>query len=362
MTAPDGSSAKTLWSTETKVFLCSILLHLTVQLLLSMLLPFPNFSELSGHDGSVYYSISYDPFPSTPAFTLKRYQRPLLPLVVWGVFSWNRHLGFILVNCIAVSFATVYFYRISKTKSTASIQLTVLFAIVPYLFAGVHLGLTEPLMMAGLLAGFYYARRDDALKAACGYAIAILAKEAALFPLLAELVLQTRRGCVRRSLLLALSFVPVAGWYLPLGVRWKDPLWFLKGTEGQLGFAPWVMADLIRNSQSIDMASRAFMILNQIANGLLLVLILVGMYQLRSKLSVLFWVAFSAAPLLVLGRPIYSNNFDLGRQALPAFLLLLALGGFPRVLRGKLYWLAAALGLWGSAFWTLYFARFFVHY
>lgn len=364
MMAARGVLTRYLESIEVKIFLVSIVLHLLIQLSLNAILPFSSYSELSGHDGSLYYAISSDPFPNAPSFTLKRYQRPLLPLLVWALFSWNRHLGFSVVNIVVGAISTVYFYKImGGGQAATALRLTLLYSVIPYLFASVHLGLAEPLMMAGLLAGYYYARRGDRCKAASGYAIALLAKEVALFPVLAEIVLEIRRAGLRHGLRLAVSFVPMAGWYLLLALRWKQPFWILHGPEGQLGFGPAAMADLILNLDSVTgRLPAAFIVLNQIANGLLLALIIVGLYQLRSSLPIVVWAAFSAAPLLFLGRPIYGNNFDLGRQALPASLLFITLRRSRLVLDQKCYWLGVGGLLGGSLFWTLYFAKFFVYW
>jgi hypothetical protein len=354
---------RVLQSTEAKLFLAGIVVYLLVQLALNTILPFPNYSEHSGHDGSVYYAIAADPLPDTPLFTFKRYQRPLLPLLVWAFFAWDRMLGLSVVNAVAASIAVVYFYKIVRERQAATaLRLTLLFAATPYLFASAHLGLTEPLMMAGLLSGYYYARKGEPWKATLGYALALLAKEIALFPILAEVALRLRRGDVRGALRMAASFTPMAIWYLLLGLRWGQPLWMLHGTDGQLGFGPSTMLALLTHPPAAQWYLAAFISLNQVANGLMLAAIVAGLYRLRGDRPAMYWVTFSATPLVFLGEAIYTHNFDLGRQALPAALLLVALGSSRVIRRRRYYWptLVALVGC--SLLWTLYFARFLVYY
>jgi len=345
-----------------KVFLASVVLYLAVQLLLNALLPFAYFSEFSGHDGSVYYAISGNPLPDMPLLSLKRYQRPLLPALVWALFWWDRHLGFSVVNAAACALAACYFYRIARERRAAAWRTTLVFAATPYLFVGAHLGLTEPLMIAGLLAGYYYARRGEYWKAFGGYAVALLAKEIAIFPILAELVFLFRQAGPRPALRIGLSLVPAAAWYLLLGLWWGQPFWMLHGTDGQLGFGPAAMLALIADPSAAHAAPRAFSVLNQIANGLLLLLIAVGLYQLRDDGATLVWVGCSALPLLFLGQAVYANNFDLGRQALPATLLLMVVGASRFARSRVLYWSGVGGLLCCSLLWTLYFARFFLYY
>jgi uncharacterized membrane protein len=337
-------------------------LHLALQLVFNVILPFPNYSEQSGHDGSVYYQIAFDPLPVAPAFSHARYQRILLPLLVWAAFPWNRHLGFLVINAIAVSISTVYFYKIVEERQAPSaLRLTLLYAVTPYLFGGVHLGLSEPLMMAGLVSGYYYVRRQDTWKAIPCYAMSVLAKEIAVLPILGEIVMEARRSGLRRALQWSASLVPAAAWYFAVGLRWKDPLWLVSGAQGNVGFGPGSMIELLSEYSVVQGLAGVFMMLNQAANALLLMLIMVGLYRLRSKPHILLWVAPTAVSLLAFGTAVYRHNFDLGRQALPVILMVIGLDGPGLGTSRRLYCSVVIVCLLSCVFWTLYFARFFAY-
>jgi hypothetical protein len=352
-----------LQSFPVQIFLTIVLLHILVQLVLNIALPFESYSQSNNHDGYVYYRISLDPLPEEPAYTNKRYQRPLLSLIAWAFFPWNRELGFSVVNTLAVSVAVVYFYRImGERDKTTALRLVFLCATVPYLFASAHMGLTEPLMIAGMLAGYYHAREEEFWKASVGYALAMLAKEIALLPVLAELLLQLRRKNVRSLIPLLASFGPVGLWYLLVGLRWGDLFWMLKGPEGQMGFGPAAIVNILRNPLNVESVPPVFFTVNQLANIGLLILIVAGLYVLRKDTRLVFWVGFSVFPLLFLGREVYGYNFDIGRQALPALLLIPALRSFRFLHDRRFYWSVLTILMVVSLFWTLYFAKYLVFY
>lgn len=352
-----------------KLFLTSLVLHIVVQLLLNTILPLPFYSELNNHDGTVHYAISLNPLPDAPEFTVKRYQRALLPLLVWALFPWDRHFGFAAINIVAVSLAATYFYLIMQEHAeddSTALRLVFLCATTPYLFASAHMGLTEPLMLVALLAGYFHARRGELWPASAAYALAMLTKEIALLPVLAEFVLLVRRVGLRRSLPASLpllaSFLPVGLWYLLVGLRWGDLFWMLGGTEGQTGFAPAAIVDILRNPPAVASVPPIFFIVNQMANILLLGLIIAGLYGMRRSRPLVIWVGLSVFPLLFLGRAVYEYNFDIGRQALPAVLLFAALRRSWLLRDGRLCWPAIGGLLVLSLFWTLYYARLFVFY
>ncbi len=350
-------------SLPVKIFLTVFILHILVQVILNLVLPFAAYSQ--SHDGSLYYNMSLDPLPEEPVYTSKRYQRPLLALLTWVLVPWNRHIGFIIVNTMAVSMATLYFYRIIAAKEyeyAIVLRLVILFVVIPYLFAGVHIGLTGPLMMAGLLGGYYYAQKDKLWKASIGYAVAILAKEIAILPVLAELVLQWRKRGIRSLGPLAFSFVPVGIWYLLVAFRWHDLFWMLKGPVEEIGFGPAAIGAILRNPPVAEGSPPLFFTLNQIANSVMLVLVFAGLYVFCSNKRMIFWVGFSVFPLLFLGQAVYKHNFDIGRQALPALLLLTELGQFRLFSKKLFYWPVVVVLLNLSLFWILYHAKYFVLY
>jgi hypothetical protein len=340
-----------------KIFVSLIIAHLLIQIALNAILPFPLYSELSSHDGAVYYDLAKNPLPEHTHLLSKRFQRPLLPLTVWTFFSWERHIGFAVVNIVAISIGLYYFYRIAQLyyPSMAG-RLTILAATIPYLLSSTHLAMTEPLLLAGLLGGYYHARRGALWKAALGYGVAMLTKEIALLPFVAELIIQWRNGGVRRMMPLFASLVPVGGWYLLVGLKWGNLWWMLDSPKTDFGF--FLTSIYNGATHQHDGWPISFCLSNQLANITLLSLSAIGLFALRKHWPLVVWAGISIAPLLFLSMDVYGSNFDFGRQMLPALLLLLALPR--RLLASWFYWIIVAGLVATSLFWTLYHARFFV--
>lgn len=348
-------------SPELGLFLGSMALHVVLQVLFSALLPFEYFSELSGHDGSVYFELARDLIHDQPKFTAKRYQRPLLPMLAGGLFKANLHLGIFLIGTTAASLSNVYFYKIARRYVHHPIHVTGLYMVAPYIFVGAHLGMSEPLLMVGLLAGYMYARRGELGKAGLGYSLALLSKEIGLFPWIAEIAIQVRRDGVKAAWKICASVIPALGWYLLLAIRWNEPLWMLGATSADLGLAPLEIIELIARSGSQSAYPASFVLVNQAGNVIMLVLIAAALFALRGRSELVAWTGASAAPLMLLG-PAVVTNWDFGRQAVPALLLLLAVPDSMLRPRRPIYWLTVAALLGVSIFWTLFFARFFAYY
>jgi len=349
-----------LASPEVRILLVSVTIHLLLQLALNWMMPFPNYSELGMGDATAYYPISAEPFPSQPAFSPNKYRRILLPLLVRTLFSWDRHFGFLIVNVVAVSLASVFFYRIARRHTAHPVELTLLFSAVPYLFTSAHLGYAEPLMVAGLLAGYDAWDQRRTGQSVVWNAVAVLAKEIAVFPVLALIAVTCLQRRWREALILGLAFVPAAAYYLALGWHWGDPLWLLGGDVERLniGFTPLAIVDLIVNGGAPEFVPPWFLVLNQMGNVALLGLLSLAIYALRKRKDLCLYLVITSVPLLFLGWAVVFLNWHVGRQALLSSLSVLAADRLlPRWKRWL--WPVVLLMLFWSLFQSLFWAKFF---
>jgi hypothetical protein len=355
-----GVLIRGLGSIEIRIFVVSLVLHFVLQVGLNMIMPFPYYSELSMADSSAYYPISGDLLPEHPVFSPNKYRRILLPLLVHIFFPWNRYLGFLVVDVVAVSVASLFFYKIAKMYSAYPLELTVLFSALPYLFAGAHLGYTEPLMVAGLLAGYYDLSRGRMWRSVLWHALALLAKEIAIFPILTLTLVYALESGVRKALPFPLALVPATIYYLALGLHWKDPLLLLQGdVEGMnVGFAPLLIVLLIGSAASQTYVPSWFLALNQVANVAFFTLLFLTVFWLRGHRNLFWYVGLSCVPLLFTGWSVVFLNWHVGRQGLIVSLSVL---GFDRIMPWlkQFLWPILILMFLASCFQSLYWAKFF---
>lgn len=359
----------------------NLAVHIAVQLFAMMWMPLPYFSELSLHDGGVYYQISQNLWPPQPITLLSWHKRILLPLLANIVFPWERHISFLIIGIGAASLSAVYFYKIAARYTHQPFQLALLYSLLPWLFFAAHHGLNEPLLMLFLLAGFYYYLQDQPLAISACFALAMLSKELAALPVLAMTVLLWQRNGWRRALAFAaVALFPFALFCLLYGWHWGDCLWCLKESpenplensfSWKTGF--WWMYLTLRtgtHSSANPLVAWAYDVLNQMLNVTLLAAVAVGTYRLRRLDQGLFlYNAIVATPLLFLGRNQYMLNSSLGRQLLMTCLAILGLNGLwekwetGSIFRNRfvLFLICSGMALLG-VFWTLLHAKFFLYY
>jgi len=352
-----GRVQRALASVEARIFLVSLAVHLLFQVPLNAAMPFAYYSELSEGDARAYFPISLHPFPAQPAFSPNKYRRIVLPLLA-RMFPGERHLAFLIVGVVAASLAAVFFYRIARGSSAHARELTLLFAAVPYLFAGAHLGYTEPLMVAALLAGYDSVNRGRLCLGTACFAFAMLSKEIAVFPVLALFVVSTIGREWRKAAHTVLALALPTVYYLAVGLRWGDVLWLLRGDveRANVGFTPWVIAQLLRAAPREPLPF--LLALDQMANIALLAVLILAIWKLAGQRHLFVYLALSCVPLLFLGPAVVYYNWHVGRQALIAPLSLLGLDAVIPRLR-PLLWLVLLLMLGMSVYQSLFWAKFF---
>ncbi len=350
-------------SVPVKIFAISLVLHLLLQIPLNLIVPYEYYSELSMGDANAYFDIARDPFPEQPVFSPNKYRRILLPMTVYLFFSWNPYLGFFLLDILAVSVAAVLFYMIARHYTRHPFELTLIFAAVPYVFASAHLGYTEPVMVALLLAGYYaLILQQNVWQATLWCALAVLAKEIAIFPVAALILIYTIKRGPRKSWPLALSVLPAALYYLALGIYWDDLLFMVhpesETSRSNLGTSIGEAVRLLLSPADQDHVPPWFLVLNQIANLGLFAFLGLCVYWLRKERDLFWFAAVSYVPLLFMGWAVIFLNWHVGRQALILPLVLLGLDRFiPRL---RPYFVPLLLLFFaGSIFQSLYWAKYF---
>jgi Gpi18-like mannosyltransferase len=367
--------AKSFWRREERLVLAgNLLIHLLVQFLALSLIPLANFSELSIHDGGAYYKISQNLFPINPNYGFHWHKRILLPLLANLAFPWERHISFLIIGIGAASLSAVFFYKIARKYSQNPLRLTIIYSALPWLFFSAHLGLTEPLLLLFLLAGFYYYLEDRPWGYTLCFALALLTKETAVIPIMAMAILIWKRHGWKRAAVFLPVAIPFGIFCLAYGYHWSDCLWCARNTPGnsftwQSGL--WWMAMAVINgahSTSNPTVSFLYNLANQLLNLAVLTAIGIGIYQLRKiDFDLLLYCLLITVPLFFLGRNVYTFNPDMGRQFLASSLVLL---GFDNVfekcfLRNKrtsrfLFFLLLT-GMFGlSFFWILLHSGYFV--
>jgi hypothetical protein len=346
-----------------RIFVISLVFHLLLQIPLNALMPQPYYSQKSMGDADSYYTLSENPVPQQADLSPNKYRRILLPLLVYVFFGWDRYLGFLLVDVIAVSAAAVLFYQIARRYTQHPLELTVLFAAMPYLFASAHLGYTEPLMVAFLLAGYYVLMFQERVWQATGWlALATLSKEIALFPILAMVVLYAVSKGPRKAWPLVLAPIPAAVYYLAMGLHWHDPLFMLRPSteveQSNLGSTFAEIARLFTSAGQQNYVPSWFLILNQVLNVLFFLFVGFLLYSLRTNRTAFWFTAISGVPLLSLGWAVVFLNWHVGRQALIIPLCLLGLDTIIPKIKPYLTPILMLLFAW-SIFQSLYWARFF---
>lgn len=193
---------KIFWGREEALVLGgNLAIHLLVQAFALLLMPFAYFSELSLHDGHVYYTISQNLWPEHPFTLLSWHKRILLPVLANLVYPWDRHVSFLIIGVGAASLSAVFFYKIAQKYTRHPLWLAAIYSLLPWLFFSAHLSLNEPLLMLFLLAGYYYYTEDRPWAYTACFALALLSKEVAAIPLLAMTVLIWQRYGWKRGAL-----------------------------------------------------------------------------------------------------------------------------------------------------------------
>lgn len=374
------SYLSSFWGKEELLILgLNLAVHVAVQAFAMIWMPLPYFSELSLHDGNMYYRISQNLWPPQPITLLSWHKRILLPVLANIVFPWEKHWSFLIIGIGAASLSAVYFYKIAARYARQPFSLTVLYSLLPWLLFAAHVGLNEPLLMLFLLAGFYYYLQDRPWAYTVCFALAMLSKELAALPVLAMAVLLWRRNGWRRAMAFAaVALLPFALFCLVYGLRWGDCLWCLKESpenplensfSWKTGF--WWMYLTLRtgtHSSANPWVAAAYDVLNQMLNVLLLLAVAIGTYRLKRLDKELAWYnAMVSAPLLFLGRNQYMLNSSLGRQFLIGALALIGfqndLPSLPFGRNSALLLILIAVGMLVlGGLWVFLYSTFFIHY
>ncbi|MGQ9494140.1 MAG: hypothetical protein ACUVR2_10305 [Anaerolineae bacterium] len=299
---------------ELRILGINLAMHIAVQLFAMIWMPLPYFSELSLHDGNMYYRIAQNLWPPQPITLLSWHKRILLPVLARIVFPWDLHISFLLLGIGAASLSAVYFFKIARHYTRHPLPLTLLYSALPWLFFAAHHGLNEPLLMLFLLAGFYDYLQDRPWAYTACFALAMLSKELAALPVLAMAVLLWRRDGWQRALAFAtVALVPFGVFCLMYGLHWGDCLWCLKESpenplENSFSWKTglWWMYLTLRTgtrSSANPTVAWAYDVLNQVLNVCLLLATAIGTYRLRRLDRELFlYNTIVAVPLLFLGR------------------------------------------------------------
>jgi hypothetical protein len=370
------------WGREERLILgLNLAMHALIQCIAVALMPLAYFSELSLHDGHVYYSISEQLWPEAPIWLLSWHKRILLPVLANVTFPWDKHVSFLIIGVGAASLSAVFFYKIARQYVDHALEVSVLYSALPWLVFSAHHALSEPLMMLFLLAGFYYFLGNRPWMYTGCFALALLSKELALLPILAMGVLVGRRYGWRRAAGFALAVLPFGLFCLAYGLHWGDCLWCLKESpenalENSFSWKTglwWMYRTLRVGTESSANRSVAFWydVANQALNLAVLVLSGLGLARLRRIDSELFiYNLIVVVPLLFLGRNQYMLSSSLGRQFLVGALVMISLGNRRGPAEEKTSWLAIrplfVASLIGmillGGFWIVLYSRYFVYY
>ncbi len=367
---------KIFWGREEALVLGgNLAIHLLVQAFALLLMPFAYFSELSLHDGHVYYTISQNLWPEHPFTLLSWHKRILLPVLANLVYPWDRHVSFLIIGVGAASLSAVFFYKIAQKYTRHPLWLAAIYSLLPWLFFSAHLSLNEPLLMLFLLAGYYYYTEDRPWAYTACFALALLSKEVAAIPLLAMTVLIWQRYGWKRAALFAPAVLPFGLFCLAYGLHWKDCLWCARTElENALSMKTglyWMILTLQTGTKSSanPVVAYGYDLFNQLLNLVLLAITAVGIYHLRRVDSdLMLYNLIISFPLLFLSRNQYMLNSSLGRQFLISALVILGFDGVftwvmaagsSRLRRAvPLLLLAGMLGL--GVFWIALYSKFFL--
>lgn len=327
-----GARLRNFWGKEERlIFGGNLVFHILVTLIGLLFMPFASFSENSLHDGHLYFTISGDLWPVAPIANLSWHKRILLPLLANLVFPFEKHVAFWLLGVLPASLSAVYFYKISRRYTSYPLSLTWVYSFLPWLVFSAHHGLTEPLMMAFLLAGYYYYLEERPAISIPMYALAVLSKEVALLVVAAQAVLLLWKSGWKRAVFFSVAVVlPFVLFCLLYGFRWGDCAWCLR-VEPENGFSLtpgvwWIWQYFFEyplSSANLQIAW-AYNALNQVMNLALLILVLIGIFRLRRiDLPMMVYCAIITIPLFFLGPYVYSLNVNLGRQFMLSSLVLI---------------------------------------
>ncbi len=362
---------------ELQILGLNLALHTLVQLVAMLFMPLPYYSRLSLHDGNIYFRLAQNLWPAQPLAHLSWHKR-ILHIVVSGyAIPWNMEWSFLVVGIVAASLSAVFFYKVVRRYAEHPFRLTLLYSALPWLFFAAHHGLTEPLLMLTVLAGFYYFFEERYVACTVAFALALLTKELAAFPALAVGLLMIRRRGWRRALWFGAALIPLIGFCLLYGLRWNNCTWCLgmgewNAPEGFFSLRTglyWMAQAVIKgtNSSANPAVALLYDVGNQVLNGLSLIVLALGVYLLWRK--GLRELAFINTILLVmvffLGELMYQFNHCVGRKFLLLSPALVAydqwIGSNRRALRIG-YWVLIAGMLALGILWTFIYAKFFLFY
>ncbi len=355
----------------------NLAVHTLVQMAALQFMPLPYYSRLSLHDGNTYFRIAQNLWPTQPMAHYTWHKRILHVLLARVAIPWNLELSFLVTGIVAASLSAVYFYKIAKRYAVHAWRLTVIYSALPWLFLAAHHGLSEPLLMLTVLAGYYYFFEARYTTCTVAFALALLTKELAAFPALAVGLLLLRRRDWRNAVRFGAALIPLVGFCLLYGQRWGDCAWYLKLGQGnpvQAFFSPrtglfWMVHALIHgtNSSAHPTVALLYDILNQGLNLLSLLALTFGVYRLWKQ--GLHELAVINSMLLVmvffLGEEMYKFNHCVGRKFLLLAPVILAydrwMSDDARMFRVA-YWLAIVGMLFLGTLWTFMYAKFFLFY
>jgi hypothetical protein len=362
---------------ELRILGINLAMHTLVQAVALQFMPLPYYSRLSLHDGNTYFRIAQNLWPSLPMAHYTWHKRILHVLLARVVIPWSLELSFLVTGIVAASLSAVYFLKIAKRFAAHPFRLTLIYSALPWLFFAAHHGLSEPLLMLTVLAGYYYFFEQRYSACTVAFALALLTKELAAFPALGVGLLLLQRRDWRNALRFCAALIPLFGFCLLYGRRWGDCTWCLKLGQGnpvEVFFSArtglfWIVHTLIvgTNSSAHPTVAILYDILNQALNVLSLIVLTFGVHQLWKQ--GLRKLAFVNTILLVmvffLGEEMYKFNHCVGRKFLLLAPVILAFDRWMDDRRRRMrvaYWLAIAGMSFLGILWTFMYAKFFLFY
>lgn len=362
---------------ERQILAINLGVHTLVQLIALQFMPLAYYSRLSLHDGNTYFSIAQDLWRAQPIEQFSWHKRFLHVLVARLLIPWNLELSFLVAGIVAASLSAVFFYKVVRRFTNQPFRLAVLYSALPWLFFAAHHGLSEPMLMLTVLAGYYYFFEERYGCCTVAFALALVTKELAAFAALGVGLLMIRRRGWLRTLSFGAALIPLVAFCALYGWRWNNCTWCLvmadwNAPEGF--FSPrtaiyWIAYWIGHPPASSANVTVAFYynLANQALNVISLVVFGYAVYAVWRR--GLWELAFMSAVLFVmvffLGELMYQFNHCVGRKFLLLAPSLVAYDGWIADQAGwkRLgYWLLIVGLLALGMLWTFMYAKGFLHY
>lgn len=181
-----------------------------------------------GHDGREFWVLAQDPLLLAPRRDMRLLDRPAYraariayPLAVapWRLFGMTGlAFGLLATNLLVVGAGT-YFIALLALRLNAPVWATAFFAASPVVIVAVLLDLGDALSLAALVASFYLADKTRWGWATLAGVVAVLAKQPALFGIVAIAVSSHSASWRWRFWYVAVPAVALIGWTAYATVR-----------------------------------------------------------------------------------------------------------------------------------------------